>query len=198
MNQLLRSVTVGDEIYHCRIWQQKPCRAVLMCLTQNAGLWMKGKALMLIFCKSHWVVKIQSRYCFRTPCFSEFISELSFIFKPQHKPGSDRIKGQTLLSSVRLKKHNKKRNIHYDCQHKSESEKSDVFVSLNMLTVSQNNNNNNKRVKRKRKKDWKCLCLWLFVYLKNLMFMRLKICFVENTVNMVFSYKVIHLTQNKC
>lgn len=55
----------------------------------------------------------------------------SLLSSPQRKPGSGRLKGQSLLSSD---------TCVYDCQHKSESKKShirqcNVFGSHDMLAV---------------------------------------------------------------
>lgn len=71
-------------------------------------------------------------------CSSVTCSSLS---SPQRKPGSGRLKGQSLLSSD---------TCVYDCQQKSESEKShirrcNVFGSHDMLAVR--NKKNNKRLK---------------------------------------------------
>lgn len=104
MNQLLCSVTVkeGDKrwIYHCQNWQQKPCKAVLMCLTHNVGLWMKGKALMCT-CRTDWVNYSILYCCSLNAMFKCSPVNCPLFSSPQHKPGSDRSKGRTLLSSVR-------------------------------------------------------------------------------------------------
>lgn len=86
------------------------------------------------------------------------------------KPGSDRFKGQTLLSSVRRKN---------TTVSTSQSSKLHILDTMCLARYVDCVPQNKEKTKKKDDKRLNVFVL-VTVYLKNLMFMTIKICFVED------------------
>lgn len=81
MNQLLCSVTVDVNkryLYHCHNWQQKPCRAVLMCVAQRCRTDLRAEHWrMCDACATHQYIQATPTYISHSDAYKPHIRHVN-------------------------------------------------------------------------------------------------------------------------